>query len=87
VHWPDVEFFESRGFQTIYSPFLERKGVASMTEVCLRRASHGILQTTWHRPQTVRPTVVYSGAYQWSGRDPQGLDADAVVARWCRAEG
>ena len=39
VHWADVDFFESRGFQTIYSPFLERKGVASMTEVCLRRAA------------------------------------------------
>jgi hypothetical protein len=85
VHWADVEFFERRGFQTIYSPFLDRRGVASMTDVCLRRGSHGILQTTWHRPQTARPSMVYSGAYQWEGSEPHGLDADAVIARWCRA--
>lgn len=87
VHWPDVEFFERRGFQTIYSPFLERKGVASMTEVCLRRPSHGILQTTWHRPQTARSSVVYSGAYQWQGAEPVGLDTAAVIARWGRDDG
>jgi hypothetical protein len=81
-----VDFFERRGFQTIYSPFLERQGVASMAAVCLRRPSHGILQTTWHRPQTARPSVVYSGAYQWSGTDPQQLDADAHIARWCRTD-
>lgn len=86
VHWPDVDFFERRGFQTIYSPFLERKGVGSMAAVCLRRPSHGILQTTWHRPQTARGSLVYSGAYQWSGVEPQTLDADAVIARWCRAD-
>jgi hypothetical protein len=82
VHWADVAFFEGRGFQTIYSPFLDRKGVASMTDVCLRRASHGILQTTWHRPQSVRPSVVYSGAYQWEGGEPRQLDAQAVIERW-----
>lgn len=82
VHWADVEFFESRGFQTIYSPFLERKGVASMTEVCLRRPSHGILQTTWHKPQTALGSVVYSGAYQWAGAEPRDLDAHAVIDRW-----
>lgn len=87
VHWPDVDFFEQRGFQTIYSPFLERRGVASMAAVCLRRPSYGILQTTWHRPQTARPSVVYSGAYQWSGVAPEQLDADAHIARWCRADG
>ena len=83
AHWADVDFFESRGFQTIYSPFLERTGVASMTDVCLRRGSHGILQTTWHRPQTVRESVVFSGAYQWQGAAPQEFDAQAVIKRWC----
>jgi len=82
VHWADVDFFESRGFQTIYSPFLERAGIASMTEVCLRRASHGILQTTWHRPQTAQPSVVYSGAYQWQGVEPDEASVQAALARW-----
>ncbi len=86
VHWADVEFFESRGFQTIYSPFLDRKGVASMTEVCLRRRSHGILQTTWHKPQTALASVVYSGAYQWAGAEPRQLDPQAVIDRWYREE-
>ncbi len=82
VHWPDVEFFESRGFQTIYSPFLDRRGVASMADVCLRRGSHGILQTTWHRPQTARAAVVYSGACQWSGAAPPDLDLQSIIDRW-----
>jgi hypothetical protein len=86
VHWADVEFFEGRGFQTIYSPFLEPKGIASMTEVCLRRASHGILQTTWHRPQTARVPVVYSAAYQWEGQAPRELNAQGFVDQWYRDE-
>ena len=86
VYWADVEFFQSRGFQTIYSPFLDRKSVANMTDVCLRHASHGILQTTWHRPQTARPSVVYSGAYQWEGAEPRELDAESIIARWYRDE-
>jgi hypothetical protein len=86
VHWADVEYFESRGFQTIYSPFLDTKGAANMIEVCARRASYGILQTTWHRPQTARPSIVYSGAYQWEGAEPRGLDAESVIARWYRDE-
>ena len=45
-----------------------------------------ILQTTWHRPQTARASVVYSGAYQWSGVDPIALQTDPVIARWCRPE-
>ena len=86
VHWADTDFFESRGFQTIYSPFLERRGVASMTDVCRHRNSHGILQTTWHMPQTARSTVVYSGAYQWQGSDPEPLETESVIARWYDSE-
>lgn len=82
THWADADYFESRGFQTIYSPFLDRKGVANMTQACLRRRSHGILQTTWHRPQSARSSVVYSGAYQWEGVEPAYLDADEVIRRW-----
>lgn len=82
VYWADAEFFESRGFQTIYSPFVDRPGVASMIQTCRRRHGHGVLQTTWHRPQTARPTVVYAGAYQWEGAEPSELDADAAVRRW-----
>lgn len=82
VHWADVEFFESRGFQTIYSPFLDPKGVASMNDVCLRRGSYGILQTTWHRPQTARAAVVASGVHQWEGIARNDLTPEPQIERW-----
>lgn len=67
-HWADIDYFESRGFQTIYSPFLNKDGTNSMIKLCAKKDSLGILQTSWHRPQTALPTILYSGAAQWSGR-------------------
>ena len=67
-HWADIDYFESRGFQTIYSPFLNKDGTNSMIKLCAQKGSLGILQTSWHRPQTALPTILYSGAAQWSGR-------------------
>lgn len=81
-HWADVEFFESRGFQTIYSPFLDRAGVANMAKIAIRKPERGILQTTWHMPQSARPSVVYSGAYQWEGAEPRDFDAQPTIERW-----
>jgi hypothetical protein len=81
-HWHDVEFFESKGFQTIYSPFLEESGVRSMNAVCQRNNSHGILQTTWHRPQTARKAVALSGALQWSGVSDYTDDGEEFTTHW-----
>ena len=68
--WLDVPFFEERGFETIYSPFLDKKGAKNMIEQCIKNKSLGILQTTWHRPELAIPTMVYSGAYMWQGSEP-----------------
>ena len=67
--WEDVKFFESKGFETAYSPFLDRKGAKNMVEQCFKNGSLGIIQTTWHKPETALSTVVYTGAYIWNGRE------------------
>lgn len=77
TRWQDVPFFEDKGFETVYSPFLDKVGAKNMIEQCLENNSLGILQTTWHRPESALPTVVYSGAYMWTGKEP----TDAVVDR------
>ena len=68
--WEDITFFESRGFETIYSPFLGKDGARNMVKQCMRHHSLGINQTTWHKPQTAMPTVVYSGGFMWNGEQP-----------------
>ena len=68
--WEDVGFFESRGFETIYSPFLGKDGARNMVKQCIKNKSLGINQTTWHRPETAMKTVVYSGGYMWCGEEP-----------------
>ena len=73
--WQDVPFFENRGYETVYSPFLDKMGAKNMISQCFKNGSLGILQTTWHRPELAMPTVVYSGAYMWSGEEP----ADSVI--------
>ncbi|MBE6612993.1 MAG: hypothetical protein E7632_10920 [Ruminococcaceae bacterium] len=67
-YWADIDYFESRGYETIYSPFLNKAGTDSMVKLCAAKGSLGILQTSWHRPQTALPTILYSAAAQWSGR-------------------
>ena len=81
-HWPDVEFFQDKGFQTIYSPFIDIKGVKSMIDVCREKKSYGILQTTWHKPQTARDSVVVSGAMQWNGEERDDIDTKGFMKRW-----
>lgn len=79
TEWQDVPFFEEKGYQTIYSPFLDKTGAKNMIEQCMKNGSLGILQTTWHRPELALPTVVYSGAYMWTGEEPSEADINAVL--------
>lgn len=75
-HWADIDYFESRGYETIYSPFLNKAGTDSMVKLCAAKGSLGILQTSWHRPQTALPTILYSAAAQWSGRPVSEKELD-----------
>ena len=67
TQWADVDFFQSRGFETIYSPFINRKGAESMVNICKNKNSLGILQTTWHKPEQTLNTVVYTAGLCWGG--------------------
>lgn len=79
MKWADVPFFENRGYETVYSPFLERVGAKNMIEQCFENGSLGILQTTWHRPELAIPTVVYSGAYMWCAKEPCEENINSVL--------
>ena len=68
-YWADVDFFESRGYQTVYSPFINRKGTENMVKLCRRKGSLGIVQTTWHKPETAFPSAMYSALVQWNGEN------------------
>ena len=68
--WEDIEFFQSRGFETIYSPFLGKDGARNMVKQCLRHNCFGINQTTWHKPETAMATVAYTGGFMWNGEEP-----------------
>lgn len=81
-NWYDPEFFEKKGFETIYSPFINEMGTESMVEICKKRGSHGILQTTWHRPQTAVPFVILSGALQWCGKRPTDEAREKYALKW-----
>ena len=83
-NWQDPGFFEKKGFETIYSPFLNEVGAESMIEICKERRSHGILQTTWHKPQTAVPTVVFSGALMWCGKKPADELKTNFAEKWYR---
>lgn len=65
-YWADVDFFESLGFQTVYSPFINRDGIKNMVKMCHDKQSLGIVQTTWHRPETAAPYAEYSATLQWN---------------------
>ena len=69
--WQDAAFFEEKGFETIYSPFINEDSIESMIDLCYDRKSHGMLQTTWHKAQTSVPYVILSGALQWCGERPE----------------
>lgn len=81
TYWHDPEFFESRGFQTVYSPWLARNGIDSMAGVCKKRNSYGLIQTSWHKPQSAADSIVYSGGIQWNGRQFQ-TDVKQHLNQW-----
>ena len=80
--WLDPEYFEEKGFETVYSPFLNEVGTENMIKICKNRGSHGIVQTTWHKPQTAVPCVVLSGALQWCGKKPQDDVRNNFASKW-----
>lgn len=81
-NWQDASFFEDKGFETVYSPFMQEASIESMVEVCRERGSHGIVQTTWHRPQSAVPYVILSGALQWCGKKPDAALVAAHAEKW-----
>lgn len=80
--WLDPEYFEEKGFETVYSPFLNEVGAENMIKICKERGSRGIVQTTWHKPQTAVPCVVLSGALQWCGKKPQDEVRNNFASKW-----
>ncbi len=79
MDWKDISFFEDKGFETVYSPFLDKNGAKNMIKQCFKHNSLGILQTTWHRPEMALPTVIYSGAYMWSGEEASEATLENVL--------
>lgn len=82
--WQDAAFFENKGFETVYSPFMGEKSIESMVALCHERGSHGIVQTTWHRPQSATPYVILSGALQWCGEKPSNERIETHKEKWYR---
>ena len=80
--WHDVDFFEGKGFKTVYSPFMTYMSIKNMIALCANKGSHGMVQTTWHRPQSACPYVILSGALQWSGKEPSQTLIDAHKKTW-----
>lgn len=80
--WQDVNFFENKGFETVYSPFMNTVSIKNMIALCREQKSHGIVQTTWHRPQSAVPYVILSGALQWCGQEPAQAAIDGFKERW-----
>jgi len=81
-NWQDAAFFEDKGFETVYSPFINEESIESMVEVCRNRASHGMVQTTWHKPQTAVPFVILTGALQWCGKRPEEDVRKNYAEKW-----
>lgn len=80
--WQDAAFFENKGFETVYSPFINEESIESMVAICRERKSHGMVQTTWHRPQTAVPYVILSGVLQWCGKKPEKEKMNRFRMEW-----
>ncbi len=80
--WQDAAYFEDKGFETVYSPFMNEESIESMIYLCRDRKSHGMVQTTWHRPQSAVPFVVFSGALQWCGKKPEKVLVENYASKW-----
>ncbi len=80
--WQDAEFFANKGFDTVCSPFMQEKSIESMVSICREKKSYGVVQTTWHRPQSAVPYVILSGALQWCGEKPEKSLIKAFSGKW-----
>ncbi len=65
-YWGDVDFFQDRGYQTVYSPFMNYDSIENMIKICIKEKSLGLVQTTWFAPEQAIPYYVYSAAKQWN---------------------
>lgn len=81
-NWKDAAFFEDKGFDTLYSPFMQKDSIVNMVRLCKNRGSKGIVQTTWHRPVSASPYVIMSGAAQWCGKVPDGDSIKNHKTKW-----
>ncbi|MBQ3763109.1 MAG: hypothetical protein II875_14040, partial [Clostridia bacterium] len=63
------DFFQGKGYETVYSPFINEDSIRNMISMCQRKHSLGIVQTTWFCPQTAIPYVRLSGKLQWEGKE------------------
>ena len=79
-YWADINFFEDKGFQTIYAPFFNKAGAGSMAKLCKQHGSLGIMQTTWHRPELALPAIVYTGGIEWGYVDGDPTDEARLLA-------
>lgn len=82
LNWKDAAFFEEKDLETLYSPFINEDSIESMVTVCRERKSRGMVQTTWHKPQTAVPYVVLSGALQWCGEKPSQNKIKDFSDKW-----
>lgn len=81
-YWPDPLFFEEKGFRTVYSPFMHAGSIRNMAAICKRNRTCGLVQTTWHRPESALPYVMFSGALQWGDAEPTLEEAGKAAALW-----
>ncbi len=65
-YWHDIDYFEDKGFETVYSPFVNYDSIKNMIKLCVSHGSRGIVQTTWHRPEYALPYITYSISKQWN---------------------
>jgi len=83
-YWPDPLFFEEKGFRTVYSPFMHEGSIRNMIAISKRNKTFGLVQTTWHRPASALPYVLFSGALQWGDTEPEKPVIEEALAIWHR---
>lgn len=65
-YWKDIDFFQDKGYETVYSPFVNYSSIKNMIKLCIAKKSKGIVQTTWYMPEGAKPFFTYSIALQWN---------------------
>ena len=67
-YWNDIDFFQDKGYETVYSPFVNKNSIDNMVKLCIAKNSLGIVQTTWYMPEGAKPFFVYSAGKQWNNK-------------------